>query len=126
MVTLWQELNERVKENILSEKWFIWEYINDEGNYVKCKYRKVEAFHFYLRFLQEHFNPCPECQKKLMEIKNKSRMILGNKTYEPPVEFTYQYEIDDNSWTTLEEHPASDEEKKQFKDGITTEVTKTD
>jgi len=112
-----------MKENILSEKWYIWEYIDDEGNYVKAKYRKVENFHFYLRFLQEHFNPCPECQKKLKQIKDKSCMILGNKAYEPPVEFTYKYETDDKSWVTLEERPATKaDEKRLGQHGITIEV----
>ena len=112
-----------MKENILSEKWYIWEYINDEGQYIKCKYRKVEKFHFYLRFLQEHFNPCPECQKKLKELKVKGNMILGNKTYEPPVEFTYKYDIDDNSFTDLDERKATkDDEERLGKHGITTEV----
>lgn len=114
-----------MKENILSEKWYIWEYINDEGNYVKTKYRKVEKFHFYLRFLQEHFNPCPECQKVLKELKVKGNMILGNKTYDPPVEFTYKYEPDDKSYITLEERKATKKDEERLGQwGIQKETTK--
>lgn len=115
-----------MNENILSENWYIYEYINDENQYVKCIYRRVEAFRFYLRFLSEHFNPCPHCQKELKKLILKSSMILGNKSYEPPVEFRYSYETDDPSFITLDEHKATDEEIETYEEGITTEITKED
>jgi len=114
-------MKERTK---LTEKWYIWEYIDDEGNYVKTKYREVEEISFYLRFINKWFTPCKECQRKLKElILNAEDMILGNKDYEPPVELRRRIVTDDNSWITLEERPATEKDEKRLgRYGIKREV----
>jgi hypothetical protein len=116
--------NERMKE--LEEKWLIWEYVDDTGNYVKTKYREIEEYSFYLRFIGKWFTPCKECQQKLKELLlNSEDMILGNKSYEPPIEFRRRIVTDDYSWITLEERPATEEDEKRLgRYGIRREVGK--
>ena len=99
----------------LEEKWFIWEDIDDEGNYFKTKYREIEEYSFYLRFLGKWFTPCEECQRRIKKLMLESDdMILGNRSYEPPVEFRRRLVTDDNSYQTLEERPATEEDKKRL------------
>jgi hypothetical protein len=112
MVTKVTGVNERMKEPekspVLEETWHLAETIDEKGTYQKLKYREIEQISFYVRPAREWFIPCPECQKKLKKLLAEARWILGNKNYEPPVELnSVKDEIDDDSWTTLEEHKAT-------------------
>ncbi|MHA1267929.1 MAG: hypothetical protein ACTSRS_22085 [Candidatus Helarchaeota archaeon] len=99
----------------LEEKWFVWEYVDDTGRYVKTKYREVEEYSFYLRFAGKWFTPCKECQRRLKQLLAESDdIILGNKDYEPPVEFRRRKVTDDESWIMLEERLATLEDEKQL------------
>lgn len=101
-------------EPVLREEWFVGESIS-EGTYKKLKYRTIEQIGFYIRPAQEWFYPCPDCQKRLRKILGEARWILGNKSYEPPIELNnVKDEIDDSSWITLEEHEATPEEIKRI------------
>lgn len=64
--------NERMREIgekiFLNVKYFVGEYIDDEGFYVKTKYRKVEQWAFYLRFIGQWFFPCVKCQHKVKSL----------------------------------------------------------
>jgi len=99
----------------LTEKWYVWEYVDDTGRYVKVKYRQVEEFSFWLRFIRRWFTPCPECQRRLKQLLLEADdMILGNKEYEPPVEFRRRLVTDDDSYETLEERPATPEDRRRL------------
>ncbi len=102
-------------EPVLREEWHIAESIDEKGIYKKLKYREIEQIGFYIRPAQEWFHPCVNCQKKLRQILGEARWILGNKSYEPPIELNnVKDEIDDASWETLEEHKATPEEIKRI------------
>ena len=106
-----------MKEDLpkLDEKWFIWEGVDDEGNYVKLKYRKIEEYSFYLRFLGEWFTPCETCQRRIKKLLLESDdLILGNRSYKPPVEFRRRLVTDDDSYETLEERPATPEDRRRL------------
>ena len=85
------------------------EWINEEtGEYEKKKCTEDGRYKFYLRFIKTHFAPCKECQKVLNDlIYNAEQLYLGNKSYEPPVELSRQWDIDDNSWVDLEKRKAT-------------------
>jgi len=107
----------------LDEQWFILEHVNEEGKYIKAKYREIEEFSFFLRFIGSWFIPCKECQEKIKELVRNKDMILGNKSYEPPVEFQHRFVIDDFSWVTLEERKATKKDEKELgKYGIRTKI----
>lgn len=69
-------MNERMseKEVSLNQEFFFAEYIDKEskwpenGTYVKIKYRKVEQYSFYLRFVSKWFFPCAKDQAKIKNI----------------------------------------------------------
>ncbi len=65
-------MNERMSdENVeifLNQEFFISKYIDDENYYVEVKYRKVEQWAFYLRFISGWYHPCFKCQKRLKEL----------------------------------------------------------
>ena len=75
-------MNERMKkqnkdQEVLKERYLIAEYIDENDNYVKVKYRETEAYRFFLRFCSAWFHPCPSCQQKLKQlISNSKNMIL--------------------------------------------------
>jgi len=166
------------KEIVLKEQWYTAEHIDREsGHYIKTKYRKVEEYAFYLRFIGNWFHPCKKCQghlKKLLQtvelhistdkatihflqrinedenelyyefglpfvqsvwlytwkpckdcqnnlrklMQTASSLIIGNDKYEHPVEFNMKNATssDDDSYVTLDEHPATEEEKKRIGD----------
>jgi len=90
------------------------EWINEEtGEYEKHKCKEDGRYRFYLRFIKEHFKPCDECQRKLNDlIYNAKSLYLGNKSYEPPIELSRSWDIDDDSWEELEKREAT---KNDFK-----------
>lgn len=97
--------------DFIREKEIVTEYIDDEGNYVKAKGRKVEQIGFYLRFIHDHFIPCKECQKELLrKIRNASEWTLGNKEYDPLIELWKKFDIDDEAWEEVERRKATKEE----------------
>jgi hypothetical protein len=87
----------------------------DTGEYVNSSYIKDGRYLFYLRFIKEHYCPCESCQEKLHELITKSsKLILGNKDYDPPVELSRDWDIDDNSWKELERRKPTLEEFKKL------------
>ena len=92
------------------------EWINEEtGEYEKHKCKEDGRYKFYLRFVQEHFTPCDKCQVELNRIiYNAQRLYLGNKSYEPPIELSRNWEIDDNSWVELERREATKDDFKRI------------
>lgn len=79
------ELNERMTEdkefenieNFLTQQFFTAEYIDMEnGNYVKVKYRKVEQYAFFMRFVHEWFHPCVVDQLKLKKLFNTNEIRI--------------------------------------------------
>ena len=96
---------------LLREKWHISESIDEKGIYQKLKYRTVEYIGFYIRPLREWFFPCRQCQQKLKKMMANGTWILGNKDYEPMIELNNtKDDIDEDSWETLEERKATEEE----------------
>ena len=85
------------------------EWINEEtGEYEKNKCTEDGRYKFYLRFVQEHFTPCLECQNALYDlIYNADKLYLGNKSYEPAIELSRQWDVGDNSWIELEKREAT-------------------
>lgn len=88
----------------------ITEWIDDEtGEYVKNKCKDDGRYKFFLRFVKKWFVPCEDCQKELYNlIYNASDFYLGNKSYEPPVELSRSWEIDEDSWVLLEKREATE------------------
>lgn len=80
------------------------EWIDDTtGKYEKNTVIEDGRYKFYLRFISEHFTPCDDCQKKLNDlIYNAESLYLGNKSYDPPIELSRSWEIDDDTWIELE------------------------
>lgn len=106
------------KTSALREEWHIAETIDDDGIYKKLKYRTVEQIGFWIRPAKKWCFPCPECQKKLKELLANAKWTLGNKDYEPAIELNNTTdEVDEDSWFTLEEHEATNEERKRIKIG---------
>jgi len=101
-------------EECLQSKEILFEYVDEDGNYVKAVGKKVQCVGFWLRFVSEHFIPCKECQKKLLRIiRQASELHLGNDN-KPPIELYKKYEIDDDSWVTLEKRKATADEIKRL------------
>lgn len=102
-----------MKENdpVLDETWHYAEQIDNKGNYILNKYRKVEQLSFYIRPAQEWYTPCVECQKKLKKLLATARWILGNKSYEPAIELNnVKNETDDKSFVDLKTRKATKDE----------------
>ena len=93
------------------------ERIDEEtGEYVLSQTYEKGGFKFYLRFLSKDFIPCEKCQKELQElIANADFLILGNKSYEPALELSKRWEIDDDSWKEIERRQPTKEEEKRLK-----------
>ena len=111
------------KNNVtLMNKPFIFESIDEEGNYVKSQGREVEQIGFYIRSMHTNFIPCECCQRRLIkEMMNSKNWNIGNKDTEPPVELYRKFEIDDDAWKELEKRKATKEDKERLGDfGITT------
>lgn len=106
-------MNERTPE-FVREKTTEW--INEEtGDYEKNKCKEDGRYKFYLRFIQKHFTPCNECQKQINDlIYNSSSLYLGNKSYEPPVELSRQWDTDEESWVELEKRKPTKEDFKRI------------
>ena len=85
------------------------EYIEDDtGDYVKSTCRQDGRFRFYLRAFKTWFYPCGECQKELYENTiGSDNLYLGNKDYDPPIELSRDWVIDDESWVELERRQAT-------------------
>lgn len=67
---------------------------------------------FWLAFAQERFVPCGKCQNEVESIfKNSKHFIVGNRSYDPPVELNNVEDIDDESWVEVERREATNEEK---------------
>lgn len=99
----------------LKEKWHIGEEIDDKGIYKKIKFRKVERIGFYIRPLREWFFPCEHCQVALKKQMAEGNWILGNREYYPDIELNNStMEIDEDSFVTLEERKATQEELKRI------------
>jgi len=63
-----------------------------------------------------NFVPCIACQKILTKlIEDAEQLIFGNKEYEPQLELNRKFEIDDDSWKTVEKRPSTEEERKRLK-----------
>lgn len=92
------------------------EWINEEtGEYEKNRCKEDSRYNFYLRFVKEHFKPCLECQKALHElIYNADKLYLGNKSYEPAIELSREWAIDDGSWVELETRKATKDDFKRI------------
>lgn len=86
------------------------EWINEEtGEYEKNKCREDGRYKFFLRFVKKWFTPCEQCQQKLYDlIYNAPNFYLGNKSYEPAIELSRSWEIDDDSWVQLEKREATE------------------
>lgn len=81
----------------------------DTGEYVKSKAIEDGRYRFYLRFIKEYFRPCNECQEELHRLITKADYFyLGNKSYEPPVELSRFWDLDDGSWEEIERRPATE------------------
>lgn len=80
--------------------------------YERAKGLELGRFRFFLRFLKTDFEPCKGCQHELEELLDKGDLILGNKDYEPAVELSIRWEIDDTAWKTVERREATREEIK--------------
>lgn len=65
---------------VLHEEFFFAEYIDDEGNYIKTKYRKLEQYSFYLRFLSRWFIPCQKDQTILKEHFLNAELNISQQT----------------------------------------------
>ncbi len=108
-------MNEPAKSPALEETWHLAEEITSEGIYRKLKYREVEQISFYIRPAREWFIPCKECQQRLKKQLAEARWILGNDDYKPAIELnSIKDEIDDDSWLTIDEHKATQEEIKRI------------
>jgi len=85
----------------------------DTGEYVNSSYTEDGRYRFYLRFIKKDWIPCEKCQSELHKLITESQtLILGNKDYDPPIELSRAWDIDDKSWKELERRtPTLDEFK---------------
>jgi len=63
---------------------------------------KVSKYSFFLRFAKRDFTPCRHCQEKLRKVLGDCDIILGNKEYEPLIELSRKWEIDNEKQKKLE------------------------
>jgi hypothetical protein len=107
------------EKRVMMEKKFIFEFVDEDGNYIKSESREIEQLGFYIRCMALQFCPCVACQKRLIkEMHDSKQWSIGNKDTDPPVELWRKFEIDDNAWKQIEKHKATKEEKERFKDGF--------
>jgi hypothetical protein len=103
----------------MKERKFVFEQVDEDGNYVKSEGVERVYYGFWLRFASRHFIPCQKCQERLEKILEESELHLGNKDYEPPIELYKRYEIVDKSWKDIEKRPATEQEKLTLSTGKT-------
>jgi len=65
------------KEVVLNEQWYLAEYIDETGFYVKVKHRKIERYAFYLRFIGKWFMPCKKCQVRIKKLLQTSELHIS-------------------------------------------------
>lgn len=65
------------KEVFLNQVFYKAEYIDEEGFYIELKYRKVEQWAFYLRFIGKWFVPCEKDQHKLKRLILNAQLRLS-------------------------------------------------
>ena len=70
------------KEVVLNQEFLFAEYINSEKSietpeYIKVKYRKVEQYSFYLRFVGQWFFPCANDQAKIKDLIENSELHIS-------------------------------------------------
>lgn len=83
----------------------------DGLEYVKTEGLEQVFYTFWLRFIQERFTPCPDCQEKLHKtLTNSKYFYLGNKDYEPPVAFERGWDTIDEAWEEIERHTATEKD----------------
>jgi hypothetical protein len=70
-------MSDENKEVFLNQEFFIAEYVDDENYFVKVKFRKVERWAFYLRFVSEWFFPCTKDQIKLKDLFFNTELRLS-------------------------------------------------
>jgi len=51
-----------------------------ESLYVKTEVTKVETYGFFLRFIHQQFEPCPECQLSLLKLLKTNPLRLTTET----------------------------------------------
>lgn len=109
-------MNERMRK--LRKKKVVHESLEGKkGIYHKSEGYYVETIGFWLRFLSKHFTPCKKCQRKLLDLfdlKKGNELHLGNNN-EPLIELYHRYDLDDQSWKTIEKRVATPEEKTRLK-----------
>lgn len=80
--------------------------VNEEGT--------ERYFEFGLPFIvavNQHWKPCPTCQKEVLEIVQTVKSLhIGNKEYSYPIELYKEYDIDDKSWKIVEKRKPTKEE----------------
>lgn len=81
------------------------------------------VYEFGLHFVKQEtvfpftWKPCPKCQREIAKLFNEAEQLtIGNKDYLEPIELWMKYEMDDNSWKTVEERPSTPEEQERLKD----------
>jgi hypothetical protein len=74
------------------------ESIDESGNCIKSIGKEKRYYGFWLRFASAHFVPCEKCQEKLEKILENAEFHLGNKDFEPSVEFYQRWDVIDASW----------------------------
>ena len=91
------------------------EFIDDEtGEYVKSTCTEYGRFRFFLRPFKEWFYPCEKCQKKLYQkTYGADSLYLGNKSYEPAIELSRDWVVNDDTWKELERKPGTLENYKK-------------
>ena len=109
-------MNETSRMKFSYERTLTHEYIDEEtGDYVKATCNEDGRFRFYLRAFKTWFYPCGECQKDLYEkTMGSDQLYIGNKDYDPPVELSRDWVIDDDSWVELDRHKATLKDYKQI------------
>ena len=114
-------------ETVLMERKLLFEYVDEDGEYIQSSGREVEQLGFYIRTMHVQFVPCECCQRAIVkEIQKSKSWNIGNKDTEPPVELWRKFEIDDSAWEIIERHKATKEElarlgpKSEHPNGITT------
>lgn len=73
-------------EAVLNQKFFFAEYIDREPDnpkqpeYIKIKYRKIEQYSFYLRFLGKWYIPCEKDQATLKDYFLNAELNISQQT----------------------------------------------
>ena len=90
-------------------------HIDDEtGEYVKSTTIEQLKYRFYLRFLKRHFRPSEEDQNRIHTLFLNAEFYLGNKSYEPAVELSRHWEVNDDLWKEVERREGTKEDYKDI------------